>query len=397
MKILLGICGSISAYKAPWIVRELKRRGAEVKVVMTPTAGQFVAPLALQNVSQNPVIVDSFDSQHQQDGSWHVHLARWCDRALVAPCSATTMAKLASGLADSALALVLLSLPRQTPLYLAPAMDPDLWLHPSTQRNARRLEEDGVHLLEPAEGQLASGLYGPGRLAEPVELADWICRPSLRGVHALITAGPTYERIDTVRFLGNDSTGKMGYALATEAAQRGAEVTLVSGPVSLAAPLGVRLVQVESARQMLEACQQHSASAQVIVKSAAVADFTPVQVRAGKLKKEEVGDSWSLELRRNPDILAWLGEHKQPGQLLVGFALETDDAQNNARKKLAAKNCDLIVLNEAGKPNSGFGGDLNTVTLMSAQESLQLPTMSKRQCAAKIWDHLESMLGETPR
>jgi len=397
MRILLGICGSISAYKAPWIVRELIRRGAQVKVVMTPTAGQFVAPLALQNVSQNPVIVDSFDSQHQQDGSWHVHLARWCDRALVAPCSATTMAKLASGLADSALALVLLSLPRQTPLYLAPAMDPDLWLHPSTQRNALLLQNDGAQLLSPAEGQLASGLYGPGRLAEPVELADWICRPSLRGIHALITAGPTYERIDTVRFLGNDSSGKMGYALATEAAQRGAEVTLVSGPVALPAPLGVRLIQVESAQQMLQACQQYASQAQVIVKSAAVADFRPVQVRAGKLKKEEVGDSWSLELQRNPDILSWLGEHKQAGQLLVGFALETQDGENNARKKLLTKKCDLIVLNQAGKPNSGFGGDLNTITLISAQDSLQLPTMSKRQCAARIWDHLENTMGETAR
>lgn len=395
MKILLGICGSISAYKAPWIVRELRRRGAEVKIVMTPTAGQFVAPLALQNVSQNPVITDPFDSQHQQDGSWHIHLARWCDRALVAPCSATTLARLAHGLADSALALVLLSLPRATPLYLAPAMDPDLWLHPSTQRNALQLQKDGAHLLAPAEGQLASGLYGPGRLAEPVELADWVCRPSLRGVRALISAGPTYERIDTVRFLGNDSSGKMGYALATEAAQRGAEVILISGPVSLSDPPGVRVIRVESAQEMLQACQQHSSQVQVVVKSAAVADFAPVRTQPGKLKKEDVGDHWSLELRRNPDILAWLGEHKAPGQLLVGFALETNDGEENARKKLLAKNCDLIVLNQAGRPDSGFGGDLNTITLVTAQESRALTTMSKRNCAAKIWDYLEVRLGET--
>ena len=392
MKILLGVCASISAYKAPWIVRELRRLGAEVRVVMTPDSAQFVTPLTLQNVSLHPVIVDPYAAQHQQDGSWHVHWAAWADRVRVAPCSANTLAKLAHGVADNALALLLLSLPRSTPVRLAPAMDPDLWLHPATQRNVRQLQEDGVLLLPPEEGEMASGLTGPGRLAEPLQIARWAMRAgSLSGKRVMITAGPTREAVDAVRFLSNHSTGKMGYAIAAEARARGAEVVLISGPVSLPAPAGVTRITVESAADMLAACQLHASDCQVIVKSAAVADFAPTQVSANKLKKEQLGENWSMALTRTPDILAWLGEHKRPGQVLVGFALETDNAEENARAKLTRKRCDLIVLNRANQPDSGFAGDRNTMTLIGPDTQQALKPMSKRECARCLWDAIEPL------
>lgn len=393
-KVLLGVCGSIAAYKSPWLVRELRRRDCLVRVVVTPSATHFVAPLALQNLSQHPVIVDPYSDQHQRDGSWHVELANWCDLALVAPCSASTLARLAGGLPDTALALVLLSLPRGCPLYLAPAMDPDLWLHPATQRNLETLGRDGVNLHPPEVGEMASGLVGPGRLPEPAVLADWVCHRPLAGLRVLITAGPTQEALDEVRYLGNHSSGKMGYALAAEAARRGASVTLISGPVSLAVPPGVRRISVTSAQEMLAACQQEAPQAQVIIKAAAVADFAPVQVHSGKLKKEDLGQQWTLQLTRNPDILAWLGEHRQPGQLLVGFALESQDAERHALDKLERKNCDLIILNRSDRPNSGFAGDLNTITLVDRQNLQPLPTMSKEQCARQIWDHLDKGLNQ---
>ena len=394
MRVILGVCGSISAYKAPWIVRELQRLGAEVRVVMTPDAVQFVSPLSLHNVCRHPVIVDPYAPEHQHDGSWHVHWARWAQLVLVAPCSANTLAKLAVGLADNALALVVLSLPQGTPLRLAPAMDPDLWLHPATQRNARRLIEDGALLLVPERGELASGLVGPGRLAEPLELARWaLGQGSLRGRKVMITAGPTREAVDAVRYLSNHSTGKMGYAVAAEAQARGAEVVLISGPVALPVPAGVTLVRVDSAEEMLSACQQHYSACDILIKSAAVADFTPMLVSAGKLKKEQLGEDWSIALRRTPDILAWLGEHKRADQFLVGFALETDHAEENAKAKLERKKCDLVVLNRANQPNSGFAGDLNTITLVSQQGLTALEPMSKRECARHLWGAIEAKIG----
>lgn len=394
MKVLLGVCGSISAYKSPWIVRELQRQGAEVRVVMTPSAARFVTPLALQNVSQSPVIQDAFDPLYQSQGSWHIHWAHWADRVLVAPCSANTMARLASGQADTALTLVLLSLPRSTPLLLAPAMDPDLWNHPATQRNLTQLQADGVRVMPPEEGEMASGLTGIGRLAEPLTIARWATGSqgtSLQGRRVLITAGPTREAIDAVRFLSNHSTGKMGYALAAEASARGAEVVLISGPVALTPPPGVHLVKVESAQEMLAACQAHFDGCDFVIKAAAVADFSPAQVSSGKVKKEHIGTEWSLSLQRTPDILAWLGQHKRPGQVLVGFALETDQPEENARRKLQSKHCDLVVLNRANQADSGFGGDNNTITLISAEHSLALPALSKSQCAVRLWDYLEGL------
>ena len=395
MNILLGICGSISAYKTPWIARELLRLGAQVRVVMTPEATRFVTPLVLQNITRHPVVVDSFDPTHQENGSWHVHWARWAEQALVAPCSATTLAKLAHGIGDNALTLALLSLPRATPLRLAPAMDPDLWLHPATQRNLRRLQEDGALILPPEEGELASGLIGPGRLAEPLQIAHWVLNPSLKGRCVLISAGPTREPIDGVRYISNYSSGKMGYALAAEAQARGAEVILVSGPVSLPAPAGVQLIQIETAQQMLEAFQHHYERADVLIKSAAVADFSPRLVAEGKLKKEQLGQDWSIALQKTPDVLAWLGQHKKPGQYLVGFALEIQNAEANARAKLERKNCDLVVLNEANRPDSGFGGDNNTITLIAPNLCESLPPLSKRQCAQKLWDYIEGSIGLT--
>lgn len=393
MNILLGICGSISAYKTPWLARELIRLGAQVRVIMTPEATRFVTPLVLQNISKHPVVFEAFDPQHQESGSWHVHWARWADQALVAPCSATTLSKLAHGVADNALTLALLSLPRTTPLRLAPAMDPDMWLHPATQRNVRRLEADGALILPPEEGELASGLVGPGRLAEPLQIAHWTLKPSLKGKKVLISAGPTREPIDGVRYISNHSTGKMGYAIAAEAVARGAEVILVSGPVALPAPAGVELVPIETAQQMLEAFQQHYQAADVIIKSAAVADFTPVQVATGKLKKEQLGQDWSIALQKTPDVLAWLGQHKRPGQYLVGFALEIQNAEENARAKLERKNCDLVVLNQANQPDSGFGGDNNTITLLGPSLREAWPVLSKRQCAQRLWDHIEGSTG----
>ena len=396
MKVLLGICGSISAYKAPWIARELIRLGAEVRVVMTPEAGRFVTPLVMQNISKNPVISDAFEPSHQENGSWHVHWARWAELALVAPCSATTLAKLATGQADNALTLALLSLPRSTPLRLAPAMDPDMWLHPAVQRNIKQLQADGALIMPPEEGELASGLVGPGRLADPLQLAQWALPAGhWQGKTVLITAGPTREPIDGVRYISNHSSGKMGFAIAAEAQARGARVILVSGPVQLAPPPGVEIIRVETALQMLAACQQHYQEADVIVKAAAVADFTPAQIAQGKLKKEQMGQDWAIALERTPDILQWLGQNKRPGQYLVGFALEIQNAEENARAKLQRKNCDLVVLNQANQPDSGFGGDNNTITLIGPELRQAWAPLSKRACAQRLWDFIEGSLGLT--
>jgi phosphopantothenoylcysteine decarboxylase/phosphopantothenate--cysteine ligase len=262
----------------------------------------------MQNISKNAVVVDAFDPAGQQDGSWHVHWARWAEQVVVAPCSATTMAKLANGIADNALTLALLSLPRETSLRLCPAMDPDMWHHPATQRNLARLQTDGAMILPPEEGELASGLTGAGRLPEPLQIAQWVfSKGPLSGKTVLITAGPTREPIDGVRYISNHSSGKMGFAIAAEARARGARVVLVSGPVSLAGPPGVEIIRVETAAQMLKACQDHHLEADIIVKSAAVADFTPAQVASGKLKKEQMGSDWSIALEKTDDILAWLG------------------------------------------------------------------------------------------
>lgn len=411
MKILLGITGSVSAYKAPWLVRDLRRAGHDVRVVMTPSARAFVAPLALEAVSQHPVIIDPYDPAIQEGGSWHVHLARWADVMLIAPCSATTVARLATGLCDTALMTVVASRPIETPLLVAPAMDTDMWDQPSVQRNVAQLRSDGVVVIEPAEGELASGLIGKGRLPEldtllaavhahmhtdtaehnetPIERSP---STSLAGKRVVITAGPTHERIDAVRSIVNHATGTMGFALAAAAQQRGALVTLITGPTHLATPHGVARVDVVSAADMFTAVM-NTTNHDVFIFSAAVADYTPTHPVDGKLKKtEQSSKTMWLELTRTQDILATVGAAKQAHQRVVGFALEHDNVIGYAQDKLVRKNADMIVANKAGVADSGFGPGNNTITLITHhQEPRSYPPMSKRACAELILDALETL------
>jgi phosphopantothenoylcysteine decarboxylase/phosphopantothenate--cysteine ligase len=420
MNIILGITGSISAYKAPWLVRDLRRAGHDVRVVMTPSATRFVAPLALEATSTHPVVVHSFDPTIQDRGSWHVHLAHWADVMLIAPCSASTLARIAHGEAESAVALVALSLPTPSHLIVAPAMDAEMWLHPSTQRNVQQLRTDGSHVIEPATGALSSGLTGPGRLVEIGELVRIVhdhaeslshsdiesgstrsatqvshevshnVSPavSLRSAHVLITSGPTFEDLDDVRFLGNRASGRMGIALAEAARDRGALVTLVMGPSDLPTPLGIERIDVRSAQQMHDAVMA-IADADVVICAAAVADYRPKQRVTGKIKKDASNETLTIELERTPDILATVAAHRREGQVIVGFALESTNVIDYAKEKLQRKRCDLIVANEANAPRSGFGGVDNTITIVTADAVRPFPPMSKRACAEVILDAIE--------
>lgn len=393
-RVILGVSGSVSAYKSPLIVRELVRRGVEVKIVMTPSAERFVSALTLQNVSRHPVVVNMFDTATQSDGSWHVALAHWGEAMLIAPASASTLAALASGNCDTALTLVAMSLPPGTPLYLAPAMDGDMWEHPATCRNVHQLKEDGAHILDPEHGELASGLFATGRLPDPERVVDFLRRSQdLAGKRILVTAGPTREKVDDVRYLSNHSSGKMGFAIAREAARRGAQVLLVSGPVTLPNPAGVETIRVESAQQMYETVLARRDSIEIFVMAAAVADFRPAAPQSGKMKKEALGDSVQISLERTPDILREVGQNKRGGQFVVGFALEAADILENARRKLVGKNCDLLVLNAANRPDSGFAGDRNTITVLDRKDGVRdYPPASKEQCAAAIWDEVSLQL-----
>jgi phosphopantothenoylcysteine decarboxylase / phosphopantothenate---cysteine ligase len=371
-RIILAITGSIAAYKSVFLVRELVKAGAEVQVVVSDAALQFVTPLSLSTLSKKPVL-----SEYVQDklaGVWtnHVELALWADAMIIAPASANSMAKMASGQADNLLLTTFLS--AKCPVFFAPAMDRDMYLHGSTKDNIEKLQAYG-HLLIPAEsGELASGLDGEGRMAEPQNIMAFIndyfeSKMPLLGKKALVTAGPTYEKIDPVRFIGNYASGKMGFAIADELASMGAEVTLVSGPsvLSPANPV-VKLIRVESADEMFEACKLHHQGADVIVKSAAVADYKPATQAAQKMKKSE--DTLKIDLVPNPDILTWLGANKPAGQFLVGFALETENAIENAKGKLLRKNLDLIVLNSLADAGAGFGHDTNKVTFINSKNNL---------------------------
>ena len=412
MKILLGITGSVSAYKAPWLVRDLRRAGHDVRVVMTPSARAFVAPLALEAVSQHPVIIDPYDPSIQEGGSWHVHLARWADVMLVAPCSATTVARIANGLCDTALMTVIASRPLDTPLLVAPAMDTDMWDQPSVQRNVAQLRADGVVVIDPAEGELASGLVGKGRLPELDVLVEVVQQhmratptstheideptpvssQSLAGKRVVITAGPTHERIDAVRAIVNHATGTMGFALAAAAQQRGALVTLVTGPTHLDTPHGVHRVDITSAAEMYDAVMR-TTDQDVFIFSAAVADYTPAHPIDGKMKKtEQSSDTMTLDLVRTRDILATVGAAKQSHQRVVGFALEHDNVLAYGKDKLVRKNADMIVANQAGVADSGFGTGNNTITLIThSHEPRTYPPMSKRACAELILDALETL------
>lgn len=393
--IVLGITGSIAAYKACTLVRLLVKAGMEVQVVMTPAAKEFVTPLTLATLSRRAVVSEFFD---RRDGSWHSHvnLGEWADLMLIAPATASTLAGMACGLADNMLLTTYLSM--KAPVVVAPAMDLDMYAHPATQHNLYVLRERGVRVIEPCEGELASQLHGKGRMEEPERIAELVQDllsegdQPLRGHHALVTAGPTYERIDPVRFIGNYSTGKMGLALCEALARSGAEVTLVAGPTALRTRHPrIKRVDVESAEQMYDACREHWEKADIGVLSAAVADFTPAEPRQEKTKRG--ADDLVLRLRPTRDIAAALGEAKRSGQRLVGFALETQNERENARSKLLRKHLDMIVLNSLRDAGAGFGGDTNKVCLISKSgQEEQLPLMSKAEVAQHIVEHIVELL-----
>lgn len=395
--IVLGITGGIAAYKAASLVRLFVKAGAEVQVIMTPNAREFITPVTLSTLSGKPVITEFFTAN---TGEWHSHvdLGLWADAFIVAPATASTIAKMACGVADNMLVTSYLS--TRARVFVAPAMDFDMMRHPSTVRNIDTLRADGAVIIEPAEGELASHLVGKGRMEEPENIFKVIESffakgQDLAGKKILVTAGPTYEKIDPVRFIGNYSSGKMGYAIANEAASRGAEVTLVSGSVSDFLPVapGVKLIKVESACQMLEAAVTAFPASDAAVLSAAVADYRPARQLDHKIKREKDGIE-SLGLVKNPDIAATLGAAKRPAQLLVGFALETDHELDNAADKLRRKNLDMIVLNSLRDKGAGFGVPTNKVSLVYAdgRERIDFPLKPKTEVAADIIDAIAAMM-----
>lgn len=440
--IVLGITGSIAAYKSCLIIRALVKRGAEVQVVITPAGKEFITPITLSALSRHPVIIDFFS---QRDGTWHSHvdLGLWADAMLIAPCTASSLGKMAHGVADNMLVTTYLSM--KAPVFIAPAMDLDMYQHPSTQANINTLKGYGNRFVEPTSGFLASGLEGKGRMQEPdlivEELERFFADPlkdttqegaqdqeemtqedildqekttqkgaqdqekktqeaaqkekmlPLVGKRILITAGPTYERIDPVRFIGNFSSGKMGFSIAEECRRRGAEVTLVAGPTALQCDASIRRVNVESAQEMYEACLPAFDTADAAILSAAVADFTPEQKAESKIKRE--ADDLVLRLRPTHDIAKTLGQRKRPGQRLVCFALETNDEEANARGKLERKNADFVVLNSTRIPGTTFNADDNQIAVVTREGVRSYPKKSKQEVASDIIDVLQGLLADT--
>lgn len=440
--IVLGITGSIAAYKSCLIIRALVKRGAEVQVVITPAGKEFITPITLSALSRHPVISDFFS---QRDGTWHSHvdLGLWADAMLVAPCTASSLGKMAHGVADNMLVTTYLSM--KAPVFIAPAMDLDMYQHPSTQANINTLKGYGNRFVEPTSGFLASGLEGKGRMQEPdlivEEMERFFANPlkdttqegaqgqekmtqedilnqeettqkgaqdqekmtqeaaqkekmlPLAGKRILITAGPTYERIDPVRFIGNFSSGKMGFSIAEECRRRGAEVTLVAGPTALQCDAAIRRVNVESAQEMYEACLPAFDTADAAILSAAVADFTPEQKADSKIKRE--ADDLVLRLRPTHDIAKTLGQRKRPGQRLVCFALETNDEEANARGKLERKNADFVVLNSTRIPGTTFNADDNQIAVVTREGVRSYPKKSKQEVASDIIDVLQGLLADT--
>lgn len=440
--IVLGITGSIAAYKSCLIIRALVKRGAEVQVVITPAGKEFITPITLSALSRHPVISDFFS---QRDGTWHSHvdLGLWADAMLIAPCTASSLGKMAHGVADNMLVTTYLSM--KAPVFIAPAMDLDMYQHPSTQANINTLKGYGNRFVEPTSGFLASGLEGKGRMQEPdlivEEMERFFADPlkdttqedtqnqeemtqedtldqekttqkgaqdqekmtqegaqkekmlPLAGKHILITAGPTYERIDPVRFIGNFSSGKMGFSIAEECRRRGAEVTLVAGPTALQCDAAIRRVNVESAQEMYEACLPAFDTADAAILSAAVADFTPEQKAESKIKRE--ADDLVLRLRPTHDIAKTLGQRKRPGQRLVCFALETNDEEANARGKLERKNADFVVLNSTRIPGTTFNADDNQIAVVTREGVRSYPKKSKQEVASDIIDVLQGLLADT--
>lgn len=393
MNIVLGITGSIAAYKACTLIRQFVKQGHEVQVVITPAGKEFITPITLSALTSKPVISDFFS---QRDGTWHSHvsLGLWADAMVVAPATASTIGKMAHGIADNMLITTYLSM--KAPVFVAPAMDLDMWAHPSTQDNLALLRQRGVTIIEPASGELASHLVGKGRMEEPERIAEIVLgsfatKKELSSKRILITAGPTYERIDPVRFIGNYSSGKMGFALAEECAARGAEVELVCGPVQLSTTTaGIHLTRVESAQQMWEAASSLFPSMDAAILCAAVADFTPDNVADQKIKRE--GDDLVLRLKPTRDIAKGLGAIKRDDQRLIGFALETNDELDNARKKLQKKNFDFIVLNSLQDEGAGFQHDTNKITIVSATNIKAFPLKPKTEVARDIIAHLVQIL-----
>lgn len=388
-KFVLGITGSIAAYKAAYLIRALIKKGAEVQVVITPAGKEFITPITLSALTSKPVISEFFS---QRDGTWHSHvdLGLWADAMIVAPATASTIGKMAHGIADNMLITTYLSM--KAPVFIAPAMDLDMFAHPATQHNLDILRSYGNHIIEPGEGELASHLVGKGRMEEPDNivriLEDYFAKGAeLAKKKVVITAGPTYEKIDPVRFIGNYSSGKMGYALAEECAVRGAEVILVSGPVQLTTSHpGIRRIDVESAAEMHEATLREFADADAAILCAAVADFTPEEVADHKIKREH--DDLVLRLKPTHDIAAALGQRKQAHQCLVGFALETDHEAEHAQDKLRRKNLNFIVLNSLRDAGAGFRHDTNKITILDAEGATAYLLKSKKEVAADIVDRL---------
>ena len=409
-KIVLGITGSIAAYKSCLIIRELVKRGAEVQVVITPAGKEFITPITLSALTQKPVISDFFS---QRDGTWHSHVALglWADAMLIAPCTASTLGKMANGIADNMLITTYLSM--KAPVFIAPAMDLDMYAHPTTQQNMERLKSFGNIIIEPQSGFLASGLEGKGRMEEPERIVEYLekalgeqsdANRELAGKKILITAGPTYEKIDPVRFIGNYSSGKMGFALAEECARRGAEVTLIAGPVNSqlsilrsASPLGssknsqlIRRIDVESCQEMYDAAVKAFPEMDAAILCAAVADFRPAEVASEKIKR--VGQTMDIHLVPNPDIAAALGKMKTEKQVMVGFALETNDEEQNAQHKLEKKNLDFIVLNSLRNEGTCFKSDENQISIISREGQKDYDKKPKSEVARDIVDELSRLV-----
>lgn len=394
-KIVLGITGSIAAYKACLLIRQLIKRGAEVQVVITPAGKEFITPVTLSALTHKPVISEFFS---QRDGTWnsHVDLGLWADAMVVAPCTASTLGKMAHGIADNMLITTYLSM--KAPVFIAPAMDLDMYRHPSTQANMKTLLSYGNHIIEPESGFLASGLEGKGRMEEPEVIADRLdqffsenSQPSpIAGKKVVITAGPTYEKIDPVRFIGNYSSGKMGFAIAEECLRRGADVTLVAGPVSLSCSSGIRRLDVESCQDMYDAATSEFADADVAILAAAVADFRPALVADRKIKRGK--DDMVITLCPTHDIAAALGASKKAGQTLVAFALETNDEEANAMRKLEKKNADFVVLNSLRNEGTCFRTDQNQIEIVSRDGKTSYEKKSKADTASDIVDYLEKVV-----
>lgn len=398
-KIVLGITGSIAAYKSCLIIRELIKSGAEVQVVITPAGKEFITPITLSALTHKPVVSEFFS---QKDGTWnsHVDLGLWADAMVIAPCTAATLGKMANGVADNMLITTYLSM--KAPVFIAPAMDLDMYKHPSTQKNIETLRSFGNHIIEPGSGFLASGLEGKGRMEEPENivkaLADFFSTLSelpsyiedLKDKKILITAGPTYEKIDPVRFIGNYSSGKMGFALAEECSRRGAKVVLVTGPVSLTCTENIQRVDVESCKEMYEAAVGEFPNCNAAILCAAVADFRPETIAEQKIKR--VGDELLLKLKPTQDIAATIGSMKREGQRIVAFALETNEEESNAQRKLEKKNADFIVLNSTRIPGTTFQSDDNQITIINKEGKKSYAKKPKTEVARDIIDELVSIL-----